>query len=98
LAKRKQNFEIELEKVSNIARRVFNEQIFGENHPYGKKANLDDYDNLIHDEIVEFHTNYYNADNCKIIVSGKVDDSVISILNQHFGNSKWNNSSMLTDK
>ncbi|PLX18512.1 MAG: insulinase family protein [Marinilabiliales bacterium] len=97
LAKRKQNFEIELEKVNNIARREFNEQIFSSNHPYGKKANIVDYDNITPGEIIQFHKNFYNADNCKIILSGKVDDSVISILNQHFGNNKWNNNSKFVD-
>ena len=40
LNKRKQKFQIELEKVTNIARREFNEQLFGTKHPYGKKTNI----------------------------------------------------------
>jgi len=35
LDKRKQKFQVELEKVTNIARQEFNEQLFGKSHPYG---------------------------------------------------------------
>ncbi len=89
LSKRKQQFQIELEKVTNIARREFNEQLFGENHPYGKKTELKDYDLVNRKDVIQFHKRLYHSENCKIIMSGKIDDSDIKLLNQYLGNKDW---------
>ena len=87
--KRKQTFQIEMEKVSNLARRKFNEQLFGKEHPYGKNQELLDYDSITQTDLIDFHNRYYNSANCKIIVSGRVDSETISIINMHFGNINW---------
>lgn len=89
LNKKKQQFQIELEKVTNIARREFIEQLFGENHPYGKKTYIYDYDKVTRDDILEFHKKFYHSENCKIMLSGKINDSDISLINQYFGNKNW---------
>lgn len=89
LSKRKQQFQIELEKVTNIARREFNEQLFGENHPYGKKTKLEDYDLVNREDVIQFHKRLYHSGNCKIILSGKIDDSDIKLLNQNLGSKDW---------
>lgn len=94
LNKRKQKFQIEIEKVSHIARREFNEQLFGKNHPYGIKAELNDYENISRQDVVDFHSTYYCANNCKIIISGKIDGSVNDLVNQHFGSNDWQNDSL----
>ncbi len=90
LSKRKQQFQIELEKVTNIARREFNEQLFGENHPYGEKTKLEDYDLVNRADVVQFHKSLYHSENCKIILSGKIDDYDITLLNKYLGNNDWN--------
>lgn len=89
LTKRKQQFLIELEKVNSIARREFNEQLFGKEHPYGKKVELGDYDKISRNELTNFHKNYYHPGNCKIIVSGKIDNNITSLINKHLGNTNW---------
>lgn len=96
LNKRKQRFKIELDKVSNIARREFNQQIFGAKHPYGIKAQIEDYENITQQDLIKFHQKYYNSDNCKVMISGKVDDAELSIINQYFGNGQWNQKSEKT--
>ena len=90
LSKRKQQFQIELEKVTNIARREFNEQLFGESHPYGKKTKPEDYDLVNREDVIQFHKRLYHSENCKIILSGKIDDSDIKLLNQYLGSKGWN--------
>ncbi|NOQ27745.1 MAG: insulinase family protein [Bacteroidales bacterium] len=89
LNKKKQQFQIELEKVTIIARREFIEQLFGENHPYGKNTMLEDYDHINRDDIIEFHKKFYHPENCNIMLSGKINDSDISLVNQYFGNKDW---------
>jgi len=89
LKKRKQNFQVDLGKVSTIARREFNEQLFGSEHPYGKKAELSDYSNVNRSDVVEFHKAHYHPGNCRIIISGKVNDSDIELLNKTLGDTNW---------
>jgi zinc protease len=96
LSKRKQRFQIELEKVTNIARQEFNEQIFGKNHPYGIKTKIEDYKNIKQSNLVQFHDLYYNSGNCRIILSGKIDDSVIALVKNHFGNNDWGSKSKIS--
>ena len=94
LSKRKQKFQVELEKVTNIARREFNEQLFGKNHPYGIKAQVTDYDKVTRDDVINFYKKYYCSNNCKIIISGKIDNSVTELVNKHFGGNDWTNENL----
>lgn len=98
LNKKKQQFQIELEKVTIIARREFIEQLFGKNHPYGKNTMLEDYDHINRDDVIEFHKKFYHPDNCKIMLSGKINDSDISLINQYFGNKDWKAEANVTAK
>jgi len=96
LSKRKQIFQVELEKVTNIARQEFNEQLFGKNHPYGVKTKIEDYENISQSDLIQFHNLYYNSSNCKIILSGKVDFSTIGLINNHLGNNDWGNNNKVS--
>jgi|AMQJ01.1.fsa_nt_gi predicted Zn-dependent peptidase len=89
LNKRKQQFQVELEKVSNVARREFNEQLFGKSHPYGVKTKIEDYNCVSQKDIVQFHKTHYQSNKCKILLSGKIDKTVLALLEKHFGNEDW---------
>jgi predicted Zn-dependent peptidase len=82
---KKQEFLINNEKVRHIARRMFNKQIFGGGHPYGKTAVIDDYDKVTSEALTEYHIRHYTHLDCKIIVSGMIPANLTSILNSHFG-------------
>ena len=83
LKKKKQQFQIELEKVTTVARREFNEQLFGSSHPYGRKAQLINHDHVTRNDLIQFHQKFYNCATCKIIISGKVDHKTIELVNKH---------------
>ncbi|MDX9696130.1 MAG: pitrilysin family protein [Bacteroidales bacterium] len=89
MGKRKQNFLVEMEKVSNLARRKFNEQLFGANYPYGKSPELEDHDLVLRSDLIDFHNQYYHPANCRIIVAGKTDQGVVDSINEHFGKNDW---------
>jgi zinc protease len=93
IGKRKQTFQIEMEKVANIARRQFNKQLFSTDHPYGKSPEYEDHENVLRDDLVQFHKKYYHPGNCRIIIAGKVDNQVIQTVNSHFGNTNWKSKS-----
>ena len=82
---KKQEYTVNSKKVRNLARWKFNEIIFGENHPYGKFVNADDYDAINQDDLIAFHkTNYFISD-CKIIAAGNIRKNLIEELNKYFG-------------
>ena len=80
-----ERFKINLEKVSFIARKEFMSAIFEQNHPYGSNVEIKDYNNLDITDIRNFYKDNYNLGNCRILASGKIDKSVIDILNISFG-------------
>ncbi|WP_207425211.1 pitrilysin family protein [Pedobacter sp. SYSU D00535] len=80
----KQKLSVNLEKNDYISRRVFNQALFG-NTIYGYSAGFEDYDKLQRDDLVSYFNLAYRPNNCTIVVSGKVDDGTISIINEFFG-------------
>ena len=68
IGKKKQAFQVEMEKVSNLARRQFNRQLFGCAHPYGESPEIEDYDAVLRSDLIQFHKQYYHPENCKIIL------------------------------
>ncbi len=87
--KSKQKLLIENEKNKFIARKKLKELLFGEEHPYGYYAKTEDYDKITTDELKNFFKRYYTAENCKIIVAGKVHKDVINLLNKHLVTKSW---------
>jgi len=83
-----ERFKVNLEKVSFVARKDFMSKIFGEEHPYGINVNLIDYKNLSLDNISNFYNENYNLENCRILVSGKVNQTTVKTLNSFFGKEK----------
>lgn len=89
LANKKQIFLVNNQKVANVARKRLTENIFGSNHPYGINLKEIDFDSLKRSELSEFYKHFYSSDRCKIILSGKVADDTISILDKHLGGNDW---------
>jgi predicted Zn-dependent peptidase len=84
-----QQFVMNREKTDVLAADEFIPRIFGDGHPYGKVRKLDDYENINLEQLKMFHNRYYNASNCKIIVSGKLNTDVKNILENYLGNNDW---------
>lgn len=89
LSNKKQKFVVDSDKVSTLARRRFNELLFGAKHAYGTITKLEDFDLLKRESLIDFHKNNYTADRCTIIVSGKIPDNILALLDQFFGDKKW---------
>ena len=84
----KQRLNVDNEKVSSLARRKFNEVIFGEKHPYGYLVQATDFDKLNREHLKEHFKKKYSPSNCVIIVSGLVKDDAVKLLNKFFGQTK----------
>jgi zinc protease len=78
---RRQHFLVNNEKVRYVAKRKFNELIFGKGHPYGKVFTETDFEHVQSATLKTFHHQFYNAGNCRIIASGKIPENLIALLN-----------------
>ncbi|MBI3509612.1 MAG: insulinase family protein [Bacteroidetes bacterium] len=82
---KRQQFVVDSEKVATLSRRKFNGLLFGEDHPYGRAAKLEDFDSLHENDIISFHEKFYSLKNCTIVVSGKIPDHLQQQLEMCFG-------------
>lgn len=88
-AKEKYNYLLNTQKVNYIARMHFTEYLYGAGHPYGQRLRPEDFDRISREQLLFFHQSHYAANNCRIIISGLVDENVMEHLNQHFGQDDW---------
>lgn len=72
--KKKQSLLIEREKVNVLAREMFIKTLFGESHPYGIVGAVEDMDKLTTDDLFDYFNEYFCAENCFSVVTGKFDD------------------------
>ncbi len=83
-----QELLVELEKVEVLAYRKITELIFGEHHPYGYNSVPEDYAALERVDLQHFFDRWYTPSNLLLFASGRVDDEVLKLLNQHLGQNK----------
>jgi predicted Zn-dependent peptidase len=87
----KQKLSVSLEKNDFLSRKTFSNVLFGDTL-YGYDISASDYDQLDRAQLLNYFKEAYQAKNCTVIVSGKVKESTISLIDQHFGRD-WENTS-----
>lgn len=90
LKNKKQKFLVNQQKVGSVARKKFAELLFGEKHPYGLNIKETDFNLLRRSHLTNFYSKHYRANNCKIILAGKVNEDIYPLLDKHFGGEDWN--------
>lgn len=89
LGKRKQHFIIDQQKVKTMARQRFSEVLFGKEHPYGRNTNIHDFDRVNRNLLMEYHKHSGYAGNCTILVSGRFDTTLVTLIENLFGGNDW---------
>ena len=92
LTNKKQKFLVNKQKVANVARKRFTELLFGEKHPYGVNVTEEDFNRITVPLLKEFYNTFYTSDNCKIILAGKINEDIYTLLNDYFGGDDWKGS------
>ena len=77
-----QGLKINLEKTSYLASRQIRRALFGNDHPYGRDAEIDDVEKIQREHLSGFHLRHYS--NLNIICSGKVNDALLTGLQNTF--------------
>jgi predicted Zn-dependent peptidase len=96
LSNKKQKHLVNSQKVSVLARRKFNELLFGEKHPYGIDVKTENFDTVSLQQVIDFYAKHYHSRNCTIIVSGWLPENLMELLNSHFGKSAWGSGELVT--
>jgi len=85
LRKRLRWYQVNREKVQNLAMDQFFESVFGSHHPYGRQVAEKDFKQITPSLLKDFHSKYYRPENMAIIVSGKLHGQTVNLLNRYFG-------------
>ncbi len=80
--KRKQSLKIERRKIEVQSRELFAKALFGAEHPYGISASEECYDDVTREDVVAMYERCYTADNCFVVMSGRIDDEVMSAVEE----------------
>src|SRR5688572_12530314 len=72
-----QRLRVNLRKSEFVASRLIDAYVFGEEHPYGKYNNLEDYAALQREDLLPFYTNHYQHGQCVIFAAGKLPYTLI---------------------
>ena len=96
IAKNKQKWLLENEKVRTLCQKKFTQVLFGDAHPYAINNKLEDFDCITRNNLVQFYQSFYHSGNCHIIAAGKIDEAVLQMLDDRFGSSDWARNSVKT--
>lgn len=91
----KQKLQVNQQKNDFTARKKFSEVLFGSNSYYGYNVNVSDYENLNRSQLETVRNLQYTANNCTIIISGKVKEEERKLIADLFGNNDWLKDEML---
>ena len=80
-----QRLKVDLAKNDVVAYRKITEFIFGSDHPYGYNSFPETYANLKRKDLIAHFNRLFVAENCKVFISGKTNDQLISLLNRYLG-------------
>jgi len=97
LSNKKQNYLVNREKTSALAKEEFNSLIYGKNHPYANIFEAKAFDQVQLDDIKSYYKACYTSDNCRIILAGKIDKSVLNMIEDRFGAKSWNSKTSFKD-
>jgi len=85
IAKSKQQYHVNMEKVKFVAQQKFGGLIFGQSHPYASSLSEEDYDKVTRDHMAGFHAKHYLNSPFTILVSGKLPKDINEKVNSFFG-------------
>lgn len=81
----KQRLTVSLQKCEFVAGRLIDAYLYGDQHPYGKYNNAEDYDAVTREDVSAFYDKNYRNGRCVIFAAGKLPATLLADLEKHFG-------------
>lgn len=85
----KSYFLINSRKVEVLAQRHFENSLWGYEHPLGHIICAEDYDAITRENLLDYHQQVYNSQNCTMFMAGNVSDNMLKAVATRLGNSCW---------
>lgn len=73
------------QKVAQVNKRIFYQQLLGERHPAAQYPKESDYRELTREDLVAYHQKCIRMDNAVVYVTGRTDEELLLLINQHLG-------------
>jgi zinc protease len=83
--RRRQEYQINIQKVRYKASLEFNKLLFGEESAYGQMLEEEDFGKLTRQDLMDFYQKYYSVNHLIVILSGHIDDTLLQQVNQVLG-------------
>lgn len=83
--RKRQEFLVNSEKVRYKAMLEFNKLVFGESSAYGQILDYKDFDLIDRNDLLRFYKDNYHPENAYVVVSGKISDEIVPLLNTYIG-------------
>jgi predicted Zn-dependent peptidase len=81
----KQRLKVNLKKSEFVAGRLIDSYLFGQQHPYGRYSNEEDFDKLNTQQLLSFYDQFYRNGMFVMFVAGRLPDNLEQLLNYQFG-------------
>ena len=94
-ANRVESMKVDDQRVESLARKQFNKQIFGENHPYGIVGEIADIEPVNSAALASFHSRFYSQSHCRIMITGPHPDQYLPLVDRYFGTGWPSDSNLL---
>ena len=82
IREKKQQFLISSEKVSILARREFQKQLFANSPNYARQIELKDYENITVEGLKNFHQEFYLQGLLKVVLVGNMEQNFVNHLHE----------------
>lgn len=76
------------QQVKTLANDAMRQLYYGPHHPLARITTPECIESITRDDVMQFHAAHYNSSNCRVIVSGKVTDRELAIVERTVG--AWN--------
>ncbi len=86
IQEKRQSFLISSEKVSYLSRREFQKHMFADSPIYSRQVELEDYDSILREDLVEFHQKNYLKGLKKVVVVANIEIEFIDFLIENLNN------------
>ncbi len=85
LKQEQQSFIIDAEKVSYQSHASFREEIFGSDHPYGRRREVSHYGQVTPADLQQWHSMNIHCNNCFLVLTGAISDTLLKDIEHRFG-------------
>lgn len=78
-------YQMNEQKVEQVSRRIFYQHLLGKKNPAAHYPDEKDYRSLTREDLICYHRQYLTLSNAVIYLTGKTDETLLTLLNQHLG-------------